>query len=160
METWRTAYWKQARSDLAVFDAIDRYPLCQRLHYLQMATEKLAKAYLSPTDGGKPRRTHKAFVRFLQICRTDRRIRKACNMARDQFRAHVNSLLDTAGRIEDLAPVGEVERPNPEYPWQENGRSGPIIAPVDYPFLRHQLDQHTMVKLLGLVRRCMVTVNS
>ena len=157
METWRTAYLKQASSDLAVFDTIIKHPLCQRLHYLQMATEKLAKAYLSPPGGERPLPTHKAFVRFLQVCRADRRIRQACGMAGDQFRAHVSSLLEIADRVQDLAPAGDMEKPNPEYPWQD-GKNGPIIAPVDYAFMRHQLDQPRMVKLLGLVRKCIVMV--
>jgi hypothetical protein len=45
--TWRDAFLKQAHSDYSVYKKLNelRLPLCHKLHYLQMATEKLAKAY-------------------------------------------------------------------------------------------------------------------
>ncbi len=151
MDNWQTAHLKQARSDMAVFESIRQQPLCQQLHYLQMATEKLGKAFL--TDGKKrPERVHQSFVRFLQVCRSKPMFRKACGMSSAHFRLYVDSLLDAARQVEDLAPAGSVDKPNPEYPWEENGR---IIAPVDYPFLQHQLTQSKMARLLWLVRSCM-----
>jgi hypothetical protein len=47
--TWREAFRQQALSDYAVFRHLTRVadiPVCHRLHYLQMATEKLAKSLL------------------------------------------------------------------------------------------------------------------
>ena len=38
---------------------------CHQLHYLQMVTEKLGKAYFWLT-GNPPRKSHASFVRFLQ----------------------------------------------------------------------------------------------
>jgi hypothetical protein len=152
MDNWRTAHLKQARSDMAMFEPIREHPLCQRLHYLQMATEKLGKAYLA--DGNqRPPQVHQAFVRFLRVCRDMADLHSACRMSARQFRAYIASLLDTARKIEALAPVGGVDKPNPEYPWQENGR---IIAPVDYPFAQYQLTHPKMAKLLWLVRTCMM----
>jgi hypothetical protein len=47
---WRTAYFMQAQNDYSVFREFKRradIAMCQKLHYLQMATEKLAKAWRS-----------------------------------------------------------------------------------------------------------------
>jgi len=153
METWKTAFLKQARSDMAVFDVMGRYPLCQQLHYLQMATEKLAKAYWSSMNGTRrPPATHKKFVVFLQACCEIPRIRRAYGMSQPQFRAMVRSLLPTAHEVENLAPTGDMDKPNPEYPWEENGK---VITPVDYPFSTLRLSVPTMGKLVDLVRVCM-----
>ena len=152
-ETWRSANLKQARSDLAVFDSIKGQPLCQQLHYLQMATEKLAKAYLSQVNGGaRPNRSHQAFVRFLRLVRITPRFRTALNWRKEQFRAHVDWLLPTAQLVEDLAPAGDKDKPNPEYPWET---AGAVIAPVDYPFAAYGLGQARMAGLIKLVRLCM-----
>ena len=50
---WRTAYLEQAKSDYAMLLKLNRdeAPLCHRLHYLQMTTEKMAKGFLT-----RPRR--------------------------------------------------------------------------------------------------------
>jgi hypothetical protein len=44
---WSDAFLTQARSDWQVFEHLydSDFPECHALHYLQMATEKLAKAY-------------------------------------------------------------------------------------------------------------------
>lgn len=57
----------QARSDFAVFELFRRdavWPSCHALHYLQMATELLGKAYA--WRHAYPRKTHRAFVGFLR----------------------------------------------------------------------------------------------
>ena len=153
METWETAFLKQARSDMAVFEEANRYPLCQQLHYLQMATEKLAKAYWSRENNGKrPPGKHTAFVDFLRRCGMYPRIRDAFGMGRRQFREFTVSLLAKAHEVENLAAAGDVDKPNPEYPWQENGA---VVAPVDYPFPGLSLTSTQMVKLLRLIDVCM-----
>src|SRR6266850_6190379 len=46
---WRIAYAKQAKVDLQIRDELLRHlaiPDCQQLHFLQMACEKVCKAYL------------------------------------------------------------------------------------------------------------------
>ena len=45
--TWAQAFARQAESDLHVYDVLvtdPSLPACHRLHYLQMACEKLCKA--------------------------------------------------------------------------------------------------------------------
>lgn len=134
--TWRKAYFIQAQNDYLIFSEFKKRPdisMCQKLHYLQMATEKLAKAFLSsPTD--KPPNVHKALVRFLQMSKRRPEIRRQLGFENrhEAFRPYIDSILDLAGRIESLAPVGGLERLNPEYPWVNGSDS--VIAPANYSF--------------------------
>ena len=61
---------RQALSDYNLFRQLrhDRHEPCHILHYLQMATEKLSKAYLWRA-GHPPPKTHTGFVRFLRALR-------------------------------------------------------------------------------------------
>ena len=76
-DQWRTAFLKQARADYALFRTLEgdgTVPVCHKLHLLQMATEKLAKASLTP-PGQRPLRTHNAFVKFVQAAATNATLR-------------------------------------------------------------------------------------
>ena len=52
---WMNAFLQQARSDWQAYNLVDHstLPSCHAMHYLQMATEKLAKAALL-AGGMKP----------------------------------------------------------------------------------------------------------
>lgn len=53
---WRSAYFQQAKSDFQLFEKIvgqADVPLCQKLHYLQMATEKMSKGFLTKPKKAK-----------------------------------------------------------------------------------------------------------
>lgn len=60
-------WWSQAQADHALFVQLRRAGVheCHLLHYLQMATEKLSKAYLW-RSGHAPPKSHTGFVRFLK----------------------------------------------------------------------------------------------
>ena len=60
-------WWEQAKSDHAVFVLLRRagVPECHMLHYLQMAAEKISKAYLW-RSGTAPPRSHIGLMPFLQ----------------------------------------------------------------------------------------------
>jgi hypothetical protein len=154
-DTWRTAHLKQARSDIAVFYAINRQPICQQLHYLQMGAEMVAKAYLSSQGGKdeKPLEVHRVLTRFVRACRGDASVRGACKVHAASFRSYIDGLLVMAHSIEGLVPQKGIEKPNPEYPWKDK-KSGKVIAPVDYPFAEHQFDRAKLGKLLQFVRVC------
>lgn len=111
-------------------------PACHTLHFMQMATEKLAKAYRfreTATDEAALLTSHVGFRKFLNgFLLSDR--------ARAEFRgrdAHRESIRKDFERIalaiERLAPA--VDRKgtpgNAEYPWVI-GES--VVAPVDYKF--------------------------
>lgn len=153
MNNRQIAFYKQAKSDWEVFvhfHPLASYPLtiirkvssriigvplyefpkCQELHYLQMATEKLAKAYYkSPM-----RNTHDAFRRFMNDLPSNPKALVPLEFldlaALTSWQGSVISIVDA---IEDLAPAIADKKglPNPEYPWP---KSAPSFAPVDYNF--------------------------
>lgn len=67
-QDWRTAYFRQARSDYETLQFLEEAsaPFCQRLHYLQMATEKLAKGFATAPGGPQQPKVHRGYVQFLQ----------------------------------------------------------------------------------------------
>lgn len=151
---WRTAYFEQARSDYEMFQlllAIERVAVCHRLHYLQMATEKLAKGFQTPAGGPQHEPTHKAFETFLRTAKGTPRIRQACRAKNvKQFAAYIDSLLPFASLIERLAPA-LTNGPNPEYPWEA---SGTAVTPAGYSFPELDLKGPQMVKMLTFLESC------
>ena len=98
--TWKNAFLRQARSDFRTFRDLQKgnAPLCHQAHYVQMATEKLAKAYLCPPDGEPPRPTHDALVKFLRVCIERPEIRRRLGFGDVTIcRAHIRGLLPLAG---------------------------------------------------------------
>ncbi len=67
MNDRQSRWYEQVRSDYDVLLLLRRTGAqpCHQLHYLQMVTEKLGKAYFWRTNR-PPRRGHASFVRFLQ----------------------------------------------------------------------------------------------
>jgi len=117
-------WWEQAKSDHAAFVCLRHAGVheCHMLHYLQMATEKLSKAYLW-RSGTPPPRSHVGFMRFLRALlgrrRTDlRRIAKVFEFARPKdMDAWVGQIGSLAYMLQNLAPTEANNGPNPEYPW-------------------------------------------
>ena len=152
MNARQAAFYRQARSDWSVFchfhprgcrwgTALRRvwcgmagvrpfaFAPCHELHYLQMCTEKLAKAYYAA-----PPRGHDAFRRFLKGLPLNARAVAPLGFVDlaglTRWERSVNSIV---GAIEDLAPqiADRKGLPNPEYPWP---RGAETHAPADYPF--------------------------
>ena len=67
MNGYQQVWWEQTCADHAILNLLRKKGAvpCHQLHYLQMVTEKLGKAYFWRT-GHPPRTTHASFVRFLQ----------------------------------------------------------------------------------------------
>jgi hypothetical protein len=152
--TWRSAFHKQARSDYAIFKHLNRTerPFCQQLHYLQMATEKLAKGFLfDPQNPVRPRFVHAAFVRFIRDAKNMPQMRKAFGLNDKQFRSYIEGLLPKALLIQQLAPTGDMNKPNPEYPWEQNGT---VISPLDYTYPLLGWGDYTMNKMLKFIEKC------
>jgi hypothetical protein len=139
MNDYQRLWWEQTRSEHSVLRLLRRQGAapCHQLHYLQMITEKLGKAYFWRA-GVPPRKSHASFVRFLQ----------ALDDRPDPARARIAELLgfgrphDLENWIPTITPLAyELERlapslagdtgPNPEYPWP---RMAPTDAPVSYEF--------------------------
>lgn len=137
--TWGQAFRRQAESDYQVFKRFSatssEVPVCHRLHFLQMATEKLAKSFLIGTSTETPKKSHFALVRFLRVVSSSPDIRDRFKFGNNpkQFKAYIDSLIPLAEQIEALVPVGgDIERLNPEYPWL-NGQQE-VMCPADYDF--------------------------
>ena len=65
MDAEQGLYLTQARSDFRALRTLKGADACHQIHYLQMATEKLAKAYF--WRAGKPlKKQHDFFVKFLR----------------------------------------------------------------------------------------------
>jgi hypothetical protein len=138
MNNQQDLWWQQANSDYELFDRLrrDRHNACHILHYLQMATEKLSKAYLW-RSGHAPPRNHTGFVRFLRALR-DRneadlqRITELFGFGRSgEFVTWIRSVLPLAYQLQNIAPAEAGDGPNPEYPWPH---ALPVSTPVTHTF--------------------------
>jgi hypothetical protein len=131
LNTPQRLFLDQARSDYDIYRRLARQDVCHRLHYLQMCTEKLSKAWfwrsMSPPGGG-----HHTFVPFLRALDTSGRADFHRMFGYSNVRRFVSQwpfLLHLASRIQNLAPG--MTNPNPEYPWPRNL---PTEGPLAYTF--------------------------
>jgi len=139
MNARQTAFYRQSRSDWSLFRHLHQsrsggwgtvqrvwcrmvgvklttFPVCHELHYLQMCTEKLSKAYYK-TD---LRTGHAAFRRFLtDLPGNPNAIRPLGFATIADLTQWEGSVKPIVGAIEDLAPsIADAKGlPNPEYPW-------------------------------------------
>jgi hypothetical protein len=135
--SWRRAYLKQSESDFDMFQFLNKskQPFCHALHYLQMATEKLAKSFLASHASPPSKRTHYALVRFLKLSKADQVIRNGLGYEKNYnaYASYIDSLMKIAEKVERLAPVGaDYDTLNPEYPWRD--ASGEVQCPCSYEF--------------------------
>lgn len=148
---WREAFLKQARSDFEAFKLLKDAHLCHRLHYLQMATEKMAKGFLcDPSRSDQPKKVHEAFGKFMRVARTMPRLARVCGCRPAQFKMYLEGLTPLAAEIERLAPTGP-PHPNPEYPWEQNGV---VVVPMEHTFPSLNLARPKMQKMLEFIGRC------
>jgi hypothetical protein len=130
-------WWEQSRSDHKVLLLLRRNDAdpCHQLHYLQMVTEKLAKAYLW-RSGTPPPKKHPGFAQFMKSLgdiHPSNRARLATVLGFKNFkslRTWIRSVMPMVYALERLAPALAQDGPNPEDPW-------PHHAPTEYP-ARHQ----------------------
>lgn len=138
MNTYQQVWWQQAKSDYDTFVLLRREGVaqCHMLHYLQMSTEKMSKAYFW-RSGKPPPKSHTGLGQFLkfvgQIRQPDRdRIAKLFTFNRFvEFQAWIRAVKPIANELECLAPDLAHDGPNAEYPWPH---ATPRTAPVDHNF--------------------------
>ena len=158
MNNAQELWWRQAQSDLALFVQMRKGGIheCHLLHYLQMAMEKLSKAYLW-RSGHAPPKVHTGFVRFLRAL-LDRRaeLDRIATVLGFERRADldnwVRSVQPLAYSLQNLAPAEAGTGPNPEYPWPHET---PTHCPIHHEFaLWNQLTQTGQGrKLIGIIER-------
>ena len=137
MNEYQRLFLVQARTDFIVFKVLQKLqrtgdlPACHALHYLQMSTELLAKAYA--WRHGQPPLTHHAFVPFLLGLSTQRDAQKMLGFEgrNANWEQLIRKSVPLADRIERLAPTRARIGPNAEYPWPPNA---PRTAPAEYRF--------------------------
>jgi hypothetical protein len=155
-DEWRIAYAKQALADLRAREKLLEHPdlpECQQLHFLQMACEKLCKAYLCG-QGVAPdtlRGSHAYITGPLPIIARQQFAREARRVRADRTWV-IDALRVLARRIEMLAPaVNDAGRQpaNCEYPWA--GPDGTVRVPAEHNFgldLLHEKAGRHLLKVL------------
>jgi len=139
---WRVAYAKQAKVDLRAREqllALPDLPDCQELHFLQMACEKICKAYLCGhgTDPSVLQSSHAYIASVLPIILREQLALKSRHLQKDHTWL-VSAIRSLARKIELLAPAvqgGGAYPANCEYPWL--GTDGTLKVPAEHNF---QLD--------------------
>ena len=152
-------WWEQAKSDHAAFVFLRRGGVheCHVLHYLQMASEKISKAYLW-RSGTPPPRSHVGLMRFLRALLGRRgaesnRIARLFEFGRSRdMSVWVTQVGPLAYALQNLAPAEANDGPNPEYPWPHEI---PRHCPAAHSFeLWTQLRDHTQGRnLLRFIER-------
>jgi len=135
----RRAYLRQPRSDFAVFNRLlewEGVEMCHWLHYLQMATETLAKA-VRLEAGARPDLvySHIAFSKLTSLLRANPGLADAMAMRRSGFAAWLDASASLRASIETLHPHVARDGPDVEYPFLRGGGAGETyVAPADYNF--------------------------
>ena len=146
---WSRAFAKQARADFDAWNALQMYltlpegtpplPRSQKLHFLQMASEKLAKAHLLKA-GSKVsdlEQSHAYTAKHIPIIVHQEMILHGANeRVATSVRAHCKRL---AREIELLSPAvtdGGRREDNCEYPWENGGK---VMVPAEWPFVNLNL---------------------
>jgi hypothetical protein len=122
MNQFQELWWEQSRSDQGVLVILRKNGAapCHQLHYLQMVTEKLAKAYFWRT-GAAPPRNHMGVVQFMRSLGDVRESSRQAQLAEsfgfrtfDSLRAWIQASLPMIYDLERLAPALARDGPNPE----------------------------------------------
>jgi hypothetical protein len=128
-------WWEQAKSDYEIFELLrgEGAAACHCLHYLQMSTEKIAKASFW-ANNLPPAMSHVGFAQYLRRFGSTprnerRRIAELFEFGRfDGFQTWIRGIIPLARQIEQVSPAAAQDGPNSEYPW-------PHDAPIECPAL-------------------------
>ena len=155
-DQWRIGYAKQALADLRARERLLQHPDlpdCQQLHFLQMACEKLCKAYLcgQGVDPATLRSSHGYISNPLPII-AKQQFALESHKARVDRTWVIHALRVLARKIELLAPAMTDAGRHPsncEYPWA--GPDGTVRVPAEHNFgldLLHEKAGRHLLKVL------------
>jgi hypothetical protein len=152
---WQEAYLAQARSDWTTYRILQQHAdvgAHDELHYLQMASEKLAKAALlaSGVELAEVRTTHRVVVKCLRVLRHCGPLQRAYGLDNDAWRQMLGSLAPAADSIELLCPALAGSGPNTEYPWSTVD-GGEAIAPCRHAWRPDPRQNRRTIRLLALL---------
>jgi hypothetical protein len=134
--------------------AASSLPRCHALHYLQMTTEKLSKAYrLTGELGATPEnvRGHTRVEAFVLILFRSPKSLDRLRLHQHTVRHERKKFVATALEVEKLAPAADPQSQprNAEYPWEVGGS---VRIPADEAFADLDLQSREMIRFLKLVR--------
>lgn len=133
------AFAQQSASDFTVYEmlaASPAAPACHSLHYLQMACEKIAKAYLFRDQAASETRlttSHVVFVKFMSSYLASPSVKHKYQGRDAQLKRVRQQMLGLAREIEKLAPAVDRDNSpsNAEYPWESEGQ---VTIPCSYTY--------------------------
>ncbi len=138
-DDWRRAFAKQANADFEMWDRAQScrgVAECHRLHFLQMACEKLCKAHLCKTtpDPMAIQSSHRYVAKNLPIIAKEHLARQKRKTPK-QHGYPLRQIRQLAREIELLAPSVDADgkrRDNCEYPWEVS--PGAVRFPAEHQF--------------------------
>lgn len=145
---WARAYARQAISDLNVREMLARSGTekCHRLHFLQMAAEKMCKAHLVIVNGHDGLKKSHAYVEG-----TLPAIARQYRMPQWEFQA----VRKIARQIQLLAPActdNDARPDNSEYPWQDAQKAIRTPCLYSFPEIDDGPENKIFVRLTRLIR--------
>lgn len=161
---WAKAYAVQGQSDLKVYELLGNAnpPLasCHRLHYLQMASEKIAKAWRlqDPHDSlSSLLKSHVATGEFIRKYLSSAEMRRRYMGRNEQLDALTKAMKRVASEIEQLAPAVDREKVphNVEYPWSDGVR---LTTPCQSRFAIEDMPPTSIPDFLKILREASDTV--
>src|SRR4051794_10294354 len=136
---WALAFARQGDADFRAWELYERHPEavaaeCHKLLFLQMACEKLRKAYLirAGAQPGDLQGSHGYTAKHLPSVIRQELIESGQDLGRMQ--GVLTLARQLAGEIELLNPAvrrGGVRQDNCEYPWEAGDH---VISPLDWTF--------------------------
>lgn len=156
-DEWGQAFAKQAMADFTAWDELQgntAVASCQKLHFLQMACEKLCKAHLCKHSGADPltlQSSHTYIAKNLDII-----IRQQLSLTPkppSNGKFLLSYCKHLAREIELLHPSvddGGRQPANCEYPWEQGGKLY-VPAECSFPAL-NLIEQPGGVSLLKLIQ--------
>ncbi len=134
---WSVGFARQADADFRTFQLlqISDVPECHKLHFLQMACEKLVKAHLcgAGTEPSTIQASHAFVAKFLP--RVLDQYALSLNFSNARAREILKQTRHLAQEVEILAPAlkrGGQRPDNCEYPWEDNAEQ--LHVPLDWTF--------------------------
>lgn len=122
---WAQAFCDQAAADLAVGRMLEEsaFPRCHALHQLQMATEKVAKAYrLAHEPDATPQNiTKHKLGNFVEAYFRSPKAVERLGLGRHDVTHAKRKLAALSSEMEGLAPTSDLSKRNAEYPWEVGG---------------------------------------
>ncbi len=131
-------WWLQAQSDYSIFEMLRGKGVnpCHPLHYLQMSTEKLAKASFW-SSGTPPPSMHTGFAAMLRRFGSVPAHKQAVVLnvfefnTYEGYQAYLRAAIPLARAIEQVSPNVVKDSVNSEYPWPH---ADPKHCPVEWNF--------------------------